>query len=66
MHMLLRTLWVFFTKKALSKVSAFDETEISMRVLPVDLDLLMRVNNGVFFYFRAFRLWVHGFSEWIL
>ncbi len=55
--MLLRTLWVFFTKKALTKVSAFDETEITMRVLPVDLDLLMHVNNGVYFSFMDFGRW---------
>lgn len=57
MHMILRTLWVFFTKKTLSSVSAFDETVITMRVLPVDLDLLMHVNNGVYFSFMDFGRW---------
>jgi YbgC/YbaW family acyl-CoA thioester hydrolase len=41
----------------LKRVTAFDETEISMRVLPVDLDLLMHVNNGVYFSFMDFGRW---------
>lgn len=55
--MILRTLWVFFLRKTLSKASAFDETEIQMRVLPVDLDLLMHVNNGVYFSYMDFGRW---------
>ncbi len=57
MHMLLRTLWVFLFKSRLGKVTAFDETVITMRVLPVDLDLLMHVNNGVYFSFMDFGRW---------
>ncbi len=57
MHMILRTLWVFFWRKSLEKVNAFQETEINMRVLPVDLDLLMHVNNGVYFSFMDFGRW---------
>jgi acyl-CoA thioesterase FadM len=57
MHMLLRTLLVFLSKSRLKKVSAFEETEITMRVLPVDLDLLMHVNNGVYFSFMDFGRW---------
>ncbi len=57
MHMILRTLWEFFMRKTLSKASAFDETQITMRVLPVDLDLLMHVNNGVYFSYMDFGRW---------
>ncbi len=57
MHMILRTLWVFLFKARLKKATAFEETEISMRVLPVDLDLLMHVNNGVYFSFMDFGRW---------
>lgn len=57
MHMILRTLLVFLSKSRLTKVTAFDETEITMRVLPVDLDLLMHVNNGVYFSFMDFGRW---------
>lgn len=57
MHMILRTLLVFLTKNGLPKAGAFDETEITMRVLPVDLDLLMHVNNGVYFSYMDFGRW---------
>lgn len=57
MHMILRTLWVFLFRGGLAKASAFEETEISMRVLPVDLDLLMHVNNGVYFSYMDFGRW---------
>lgn len=57
MHMILRTLWVFLLRGGLPKASAFDETEITMRVLPVDLDLLMHVNNGVYFSYMDFGRW---------
>ncbi|MES2526100.1 MAG: acyl-CoA thioesterase [Bdellovibrionota bacterium] len=55
--MILRTLWVFFWRGGLEKVNAFQKTEITMRVLPVDLDLLMHVNNGVYFSFMDFGRW---------
>lgn len=57
MHMILRTLWVFLMRKGPGKARAFDETEITMRVLPSDLDLLMHVNNGVYFSFMDFGRW---------
>jgi YbgC/YbaW family acyl-CoA thioester hydrolase len=57
MHMLLRTLWVFLTRRNLPK-ARFDElTRVSMRVLPVDLDLLWHVNNGMYFSFMDFGRW---------
>ena len=55
--MILRTLWIFLFRGRLDKVSAFEETEITMRVMPVDLDLLMHVNNGVYFSFMDFGRW---------
>lgn len=57
MHMLLRTFWIFLFKKKLASASFNQETEYSMRVLPTDLDLLMHVNNGVYFSFMDFGRW---------
>jgi acyl-CoA thioesterase FadM len=54
MHMLFRFIILFLKKRWLPK-SEFDETtEISMRVLPTDLDFLWHVNNGVYFSFMDF------------
>jgi len=55
--MILRTLWVFLRKNSKEKVSFLDETEYTMRVLPTDLDVLMHVNNGVYFSFMDFGRW---------
>lgn len=55
--MLLRTLIQFLLKGKLQKASASDETEVTLRVLPVDLDLLMHVNNGVYFSFMDLGRW---------
>jgi YbgC/YbaW family acyl-CoA thioester hydrolase len=55
--MILRTLLAFLCRKGLREASAFEETEITMRVLPVDLDLLMHVNNGVYFSYMDFGRW---------
>lgn len=44
-------------KPRLKKALPLDETEIQMRVLPTDLDLLMHVNNGVYFSFMDFGRW---------
>ncbi|MFL5784116.1 MAG: acyl-CoA thioesterase [Bacteriovoracaceae bacterium] len=57
MHMLWRTLLIFLSKNSGEKVSFLDETEYTMRVLPTDLDLLMHVNNGVYFSFMDFGRW---------
>lgn len=58
MHMLLRTLWIFlFTKKILPKSEFNELTEVTMRVLPTDLDILWHVNNGVYFSFMDFGRW---------
>ncbi len=55
--MLLRTLLIFLRKNSLPKAGLGAVTEISMRVLPVDLDLLLHVNNGVYFSFMDFGRW---------
>lgn len=55
--MLLRTIIAFLTRGMLKKSDVFEETEIDMRVMPVDLDLLMHVNNGVYFSFMDFGRW---------
>ena len=57
MHMILRTLLIFFTKRFAKKSSINEITEYSMRVLPTDLDLLMHVNNGVYFSLMDFGRW---------
>lgn len=57
MHMILRTLLIFFTKRFAKKASINEVTEYSMRVLPTDLDLLMHVNNGVYFSLMDFGRW---------
>ena len=57
MHMILRTLLIFLTKRFAKKASVSEMTEYSMRVLPTDLDLLMHVNNGVYFSLMDFGRW---------
>jgi YbgC/YbaW family acyl-CoA thioester hydrolase len=57
MHMIFRTILIFLKKRYL-KAAAFDEvTEVALRVLPTDLDLLWHVNNGVYFSFMDFGRW---------
>lgn len=55
--MILRTLLIFIKKRWLKKASINEVTEIQMRVLPTDLDLLWHVNNGVYFSFMDFGRW---------
>ena len=57
MHMIWRTLWIFITKRFMQKSHISDVTEYSMRVLPTDLDLLMHVNNGIYFSLMDFGRW---------
>lgn len=57
MHMILRTLWAFFCKPFLKKKGFNEESVITMRVLPTDLDLLWHVNNGVYFSYMDFGRW---------
>lgn len=57
MHMILRTIIAFLKKRFLAKAHFNEKTTISMRVLPTDLDILMHVNNGVYFSFMDFGRW---------
>ena len=57
MHMILRTIVIFLKKRFLSKVSMKEKTQITMRVLPTDLDFLWHVNNGVYFSYMDFGRW---------
>ena len=63
--MLLRTLWIFFRRRWLKKSALYETTKISMRVLPMDLDLLMHVNNGMYFSYMDFGRWNMIFSNGI-
>lgn len=57
MHMIFRTLWIFFRKRFLAPMPFDAESSITMRVLPTDLDLLWHVNNGVYFSYMDFGRW---------
>jgi len=57
MHMIWRTLWIFFIKRFFKKTTLNEVTEYSMRVLPTDLDLLFHVNNGIYFSLMDFGRW---------
>ena len=57
MHMIWRTLWIFIKKRFMQKAHITDVTEYTMRVLPTDLDLLMHVNNGIYFSLMDFGRW---------
>ena len=57
MHMLLRTIWVFLIRRSLPKAQFGELTRTTMRVLPIDLDLLWHVNNGMYFSFMDFGRW---------
>jgi YbgC/YbaW family acyl-CoA thioester hydrolase len=55
--MIFRTLLIFLRRRWLSRKTMGEVTTIEMRVLPSDLDLLMHVNNGVYFSFMDFGRW---------
>jgi acyl-CoA thioesterase FadM len=55
--MIFRTLLIFLKKPFLKRSSLKDVTEIQMRVLPTDLDLLWHVNNGVYLSLMDFGRW---------
>lgn len=57
MHMLLRLLFLLIRKKSLKKSHFGQPSEFSMRVLPVDLDILWHVNNGMYFSYMDFGRW---------
>jgi acyl-CoA thioesterase FadM len=49
MHMLWRFILTFFKGRMRNKVKLGETTKLSMRVMPMDLDFLFHVNNGVYF-----------------
>ncbi|HXH30129.1 MAG TPA: acyl-CoA thioesterase [Bacteriovoracaceae bacterium] len=55
--MLLRTLFVFIFGRRHPAVNFDQTTHTSMTVLPVDLDILLHVNNGVYFSYMDFGRW---------
>jgi acyl-CoA thioesterase FadM len=55
--MIWRTLWIFIKKRFLPKSELNETTQYSMRVLPTDLDLLLHVNNGIYFSLMDFGRW---------
>lgn len=57
MHMIWRTIWIFIIKRFLKRSDINEVTEYSMRVLPTDLDLLLHVNNGIYFSLMDFGRW---------
>lgn len=57
MHMLLRTLWVFIFRRSRPRAHLDEVTRVSMRVLPIDLDILWHVNNGVYLSYMDFGRW---------
>ena len=57
MHMIFRTMLIFLKKRFLKKSPMNEKTEISMRVMPTDLDFLWHVNNGVYFSLMDFGRW---------
>lgn len=61
--MIWRTLWIFLTKRFMKPAGLNDVTEYSMRVLPTDLDLLMHVNNGIYFSLMDFGRWAMVFRN---
>lgn len=54
MHMILRFFWLFLRRHFRPEAEVNEITKIDMRVLPVDLDFLWHVNNGVYFSFMDF------------
>jgi YbgC/YbaW family acyl-CoA thioester hydrolase len=57
MHLLLRFLYIRLLKSKLTPAHFGEVTEHTMRVLPVDLDVLMHVNNGMYFSYMDFGRW---------
>ncbi|QDK36487.1 thioesterase family protein [Bdellovibrio sp. NC01] len=49
MNMFFRLLWTYFISKYRSKLHLLDTCPTPFRVLPTDLDVLMHMNNGVYF-----------------
>lgn len=48
MHMLWRFILSYLRGRSRSRVALGDTTEVSMRVMPMDIDFLLHVNNGMY------------------
>lgn len=49
MHVIFRTLLILLKARRRPRASLFDPTEITLRALPTDVDILMHINNGQYF-----------------
>lgn len=49
MHVIFRTLLILLKARRRRRVSPWQSTEITLRALPTDVDLLMHINNGQYF-----------------
>ena len=63
--MILRILLFFLKKPFMKSAGVYDTISIQMRVLPVDLDILWHVNNGMYFSYMDFGRWTMVFRSGI-
>lgn len=49
MHVIFRTLLILLKARRRQRVSPWESTEITLRALPTDVDILMHINNGQYF-----------------
>jgi acyl-CoA thioesterase FadM len=63
--MIIRILILFLKKRFMKPAGIYDTISTEMRVLPVDLDLLWHVNNGMYFSYMDFGRWSMVFRNGI-
>jgi len=49
MHVIFRTLLILLKARRRSRVSLWESTDITLRALPTDVDILLHINNGQYF-----------------
>lgn len=49
MHVIFRTLLILLKARRRRRVSLWESSEITLRALPTDVDVLMHINNGQYF-----------------
>ena len=49
MHVIFRTLLILLKARRRPRVSLWDSTDVTLRALPTDVDVLMHINNGQYF-----------------
>lgn len=49
MHLILRTLLILLKSRRRTRVSLWESTDITLRALPTDVDVLLHINNGQYF-----------------